>query len=64
MKCKECPAFGRDHISQLCVLRHNISKGYCNRTNENIDKELKVFMSTDSRAIHGHYILPRYNNND
>lgn len=57
MKCKNCPAFGRDHISKLCVLSHNISRGYCNRKSESITKELFDFLRTDKRAIDGYYKL-------
>lgn len=60
MKCNECPAFGYDFISRLCVLSHDISRGCCNRKADAIGKELDKFLKTDSRAIDGYYTLPRY----
>lgn len=60
MKCSDCPAYGHDFISYLCVLRHNLSKGYCNRKDSSIRGELEEFLKTDSRALSGYYTLPRY----
>lgn len=60
MKCRDCPAYGFDYISPLCVLRHPITRGYCNRKKSAIKKELKEFLETDSRALQGYYTLPRY----
>ena len=60
MKCNDCPAFGRDFISQLCVLRHDISKGHCKRQSKTVLRELEVFLQTDSRAVNGAYDLPNY----
>lgn len=60
MKCNECPAFGYDFISRLCVLHHGISRGYCNRKASVIEKELDKFLKTDSRALDGYYTLPNY----
>lgn len=60
MKCKDCPAFGSDYISRLCVLCHDISRGFCNRKECKIRDELETFLKTDSRALSGYYNLPRY----
>lgn len=62
MKCKNCEAYGRDHISSLCVLKHKMCgpdhNSYCNRKAEKIHDELEEFLATDKRALY--YILPNY----
>lgn len=60
MNCKECPAHGKDHISELCVLRHNMRRGFCNYKDEKIYSDLEEFLKTDSRALNGVYKLPNY----
>lgn len=46
MKCKNCIAFGRDHISNLCVAQHSIegetrSEYGCKKRKSTIEKDLK-----------------------
>lgn len=45
MKCKNCIAFGRDHISRLCVAGHSLltfKDGYgCKYGKKSIEKHLK-----------------------
>lgn len=46
MKCKNCIAFGRDHISELCIARHSIegktrSEYGCRKHKSTIEKDLK-----------------------
>lgn len=46
MKCKNCIALGRDHISRLCVAHHNIEgncpKEYgCRKHKSTIEKDFK-----------------------
>lgn len=46
MKCKNCIAFGRDHISELCIAHHSIegetrSEYGCRKHKSTIEKDLK-----------------------
>ena len=46
MKCKNCIAWGRDHISNLCVALHSIegethSEYGCKKHKATIEKDLK-----------------------